>query len=67
MGMRLFGYKPSTGAVASGTIAVQTMDVGVYPVSGMKSTGPGALMCCLYVWSGGSTDKWVPLDVRYLK
>lgn len=59
MGMRLFGYKPSTGAVASGTIAPQTMDVGVYPVSGMHSTGPGAIMCCMYVWDTTSS-RWIP-------
>ena len=67
MGQRLFAYKPSTGIAPSGVRIESTIDIGAYQVSGL-SKGPGAVMTCLYVWSGSiATGQWIPLRVEYLK
>lgn len=55
--MRLFGYKVSSAT--SGQVADASLDVGVYPVSGQYSVGPGAIAMCMFKWHPAS-GRWIP-------
>jgi len=61
MGVRLFGYNLSGNRT-------DTLDVGVNRVvksgaSVLEVDSPGALACCLYVYS---SNVWVPCDYDWL-
>lgn len=60
MGVKLFGYSPSTLSESSPS---STRDIPAFQISGMTDSF-GAIPVCLYVYSG---SKWVPCLASYLK